>query len=161
MMLPKVYIETSVVSYLTAWPSREKTVLENQTITKEWWRTCRERFELFASDLVETEAMRGDPQAAEERLDVLATITGLTTTEAAQRLAKTLIRAGAIPEVAADDALHVAIAAVNGMDYLVTWNLRHINNETKLAEIGEACRLAGFESPIICSPRDLKEKEHV
>ncbi len=156
-MLPKVYVETSVVSYLTAWPSTDVRVLAKQSATKEWWATCRERFELFASGLVIDEASEGDKGAAEERLDVLATIVLLDGNLEVDQLALALLDQKAVPTVAADDATHIAFAAVHRMDYLVTWNFRHINNATKLGDIEAVCRSLGYQCPRICTPEHLKE----
>lgn len=156
-MLPKVYVETSVVSYLTAWPSTDVRVLAKQAATKEWWATCRSRFELFASDLVLSEAGEGDAEAAEERLDLLLTVTLLAVTPAVENLIVRLLLAKAVPSTGPDDAAHIAIAAVHEMDYLATWNFRHINNVSKRDHIGRVCVEAGFKAPIICTPEELKE----
>ena len=154
-MLPKVYVETSVISYLTAWPSTDIRVLAKQAVTKEWWATCDGRFELFASQFVEVEAGRGDSVAAKERMDVLATLAMLPSLSDVERLAERLVRQGAIPVVAQDDAAHVAVAAVHGMDYLVTWNFRHINNLTKMSHIEKVCQELGYRCPQICTPEYL------
>ena len=159
-MLPKVYVETTVVSYLTAWPHRDEKVLARQQMTKDWWQTARERYELFASDAVYDECSRGDASAAEARLDVLGTVTLLDTTEIAKSLAARLLATKAVPDVAAEDALHIAIAAVNGLDYLLTWNIRHINNESQRAHVERVCFEAGFKPPRICSPEYLLEANH-
>ena len=156
-MLPKVYVETSVISYLTAWPSTDVRVLAKQAATKEWWATSRERFELFASGLVIDEASEGDKDAAEERLDVLATIALLDGNSEVDDLAVALLSRNAVPTVAADDATHIAIATVHQMDYLVTWNFRHINNATKISDIEAVCRSLGYQCPRICTPEHLKE----
>lgn len=154
-MLPKVYVETSVVSYLTAWPSTDIRVLAKQSVTKDWWASCGGRFELFASLFVEIESSRGDPNAAKDRIEELAKLTMLPSLPDVERLAEQLVRKGAIPVSAQDDAAHVAIAAVHGMDYLVTWNFRHINNLTKQSHIERVCQVAGFRCPRICTPELL------
>lgn len=159
-MLPKVYVETSVISYLTAWESRDVVVLGKQAATKDWWATCRDRFELFASNLVVSEAGEGDVDAAEERVNLLMTVTLLPVTAAIENLIVRLLLAKAIPSIAPEDAAHVAIAAVHGMDYLVTWNFRHINNASKREHIEQVCREAGFTAPKICTPEGLKEIEN-
>ena len=159
-MLPKVYVETTIVSYLTAWPHRDETVLAHQQSTKDWWQTARERYELFASDVVYDECSRGDVSAAEARLDVLATLALLNTTEIAKSLAARLLSTKAVPAVAAEDALHIAIAAVNRLDYLLTWNIRHINNDAQRAHVERVCFDAGFKPPRICSPEFLLLEDH-
>jgi hypothetical protein len=159
-MLPKVYVETTVVSYLTAWPHPDAKVAARQQATKLWWQTARERYELFASDAVYDESSRGDTSASEARLDVLATMTLLSTTDTAKALAARLLTSKAVPSVAAEDALHIAIAAVNGLDYLLTWNIRHINNEAQRAHVERVCFDAGFKPPRICSPEFLLMETH-
>lgn len=158
-MLPKVYLETSLVSYLTAWESGSVDVLAKQRSTKEWWESCQGRFEFFVSDVVLREARRGDDDAIQERLNILESLPVLKTSSAAENLAVRLVLFGAIPKVAADDAAHVAIAAVNRMNYLLTWNFRHLNNASKRAHIAKVCADAGFVGPEICTPEELELRE--
>ena len=122
-MKPRAYIETTVVSYLTAWPSRDVVIAGYQQTTREWWQDAADRFELVASELVINEASAGDADAAQDRLAALESVTLLDATEESAELAQQLIDAGAIPEKAAEDAGHIAIAVTNGVDYMVTWNL--------------------------------------
>jgi len=143
MMKPKAYIETTVVSYLTAWPSRDVVIAGYQQTTREWWRDAADRFELVASELVINEASAGDADAAQDRLAALKSVVLLDATEEAAKLAQLLIDAGAIPEKAAEDAGHIAIAVTNGIDYLVTWNCRHIANAATRTQIERVCRNAG------------------
>ena len=154
---PTVYIETSVVSYLTGWPSRDLVVAAQQHITREWWRTAQERFQMVASQVVLDEAGAGNPEAARVRLAALASLPILDATEEAEDLALQLVGAGAIPVKAADDAAHVAIAVTNGIGYLVTWNFRHIANAVMRSRIETTCREAGYEPTIICAPGQLTE----
>jgi hypothetical protein len=155
----KVYVETTVISYLTAWPSRDVVVLGQQQTTREWWDKDREKFDLYTSQLVIQEAGAGDEQAARERLEPLATLPALAVSPEATALAKRLLDDGAFPDKAAVDALHVAIAATNGMDYLLTWNCRHLANATMRLLIEDVCREAGFEPPVICTPYELPGEE--
>ena len=122
MSLPRVYLETTIPSYLTAWPSGNAVIAGHQETTKEWWATCRERFELHVSQFVLDEAGAGDPEAARLRLEVLRGLPELPATETALTLATALLAEGAVPEKARTDAAHIAVAAVHGMDFLVTWN---------------------------------------
>ena len=156
-MKPSVYIETSVVSYLTARSSRNAVVAAYQEVTREWWRTARNRFLIFASELVVAEAGTGDADAARARLEILETIPRLRTSQDAVGLARTLLEGGAVPRLAGDDAAHIAIAVTNGIDYLVTWNFRHIANATMRSRIDDVCRGAGYDAPVICTPRELLE----
>ena len=158
MTKPSVYVETSIVSYLTARPSRDLIVAAQQTMTREWWRDAPERFVLVASELVFTEAAAGDADAARARLTALEMVTRLDTTEDAAPLTQRLLQLGAFPREAAADAAHVCIATTNRVDYLVTWNLRHIANAAVRSRIERACRKAGCEPPVICTPNELMEE---
>lgn len=148
-MKPRVYIETSVLSYLTNWRSRDLVQAAHQEVTSEWW-AGRERFELFVSDAVLAEAGRGDPAAAQSRL---------AAAEGLPALAAALLRAAAMPAKAAVDAAHVAIATVHGMNFLLTWNCKHIANAVMRESIEAVCRRAGFRPPIICTPEELLPPE--
>ena len=156
-MKAKVYIETTVISYLTVRPNRDVVIAGHQKITRDWWQTCRERFDAVASQLVVREASAGDSRAAQERLAKLATLTLLEVTEEAVLLAQELVSTGAVPEKAAEDALHLAIAVTNGVEYLLTWNCKHLANATMRTKIEDVCRSAGYEPVIICTPEELLE----
>jgi hypothetical protein len=151
---PKTYVETTIVSYLTAWPSRDLVRAAHQQVTREWWAT-RGSFELFISQFVLDEAAAGDAAAAAPRLDALREVALLDVTEDAILLAGDLVRGGGLPAKARVDALHVAMAAVHGMDFLLTWNCKHIANAATRGTIEDLCRTAGFEPPIICTPLEL------
>jgi hypothetical protein len=154
-MQPKVYVETTVISYLAARPSRDVIVYAHQRLSKEWWESHRARFQLFVSELVLREAQAGDPEAAQERLGLLPGIPLLAVTPSSLTLSKSLIQAGALPVKATADALHISIAAVNGMEYLLTWNCRHIANAELRPVIEGVIRSQGFEPPILCTPEEL------
>jgi hypothetical protein len=158
-MAERVYIETTVVSYLTARPNRDVVIAGHQQITHEWWDTRRESYELCVSQLVLGEAAAGDAQAAEERLAVLHPMTVLETTAAALDLAKGLIQAGALPAKAADDAVHIAVATTHAIPYLLTWNCRHLANAAMRPIIETVCAAKGFRAPIICTPEELLESK--
>lgn len=155
-MRPTVYVETTIPSYLTAWPSRDLVRAAHQQITREWWAR-RDEFELYSSRLVVQECQAGDARAAAERLAGLAGLPLLEEDEATATLATALVREVPLPERATADALHIAIAAVNGMDYLLTWNCKHIANVTLRPQIEAVCRAAGFEPPLICTPEELPD----
>ena len=159
-MKPTAYIETSVVSYLTARPSRDVVIAAYQEITRDWWRTASNRFNLAASALVIEEAGAGDPDAARIRLEALEAVTLLDATPDAENLARALVEVGAVPRQAADDAVHIAVAVTNGVDFLVTWNFRHIANAAMRSRIERACRQAGYEPPVICTPNELMEANY-
>ena len=156
-MNPKVYLETSVISYLVSRPSRDLIVAANLQTTQEWWQTRRQYFDLFVSQLVTQEVSAGDPILAQQRQQVLQGIALLELREDALNLATALVSKGPLPSKAAEDALHLAVATVNGMDYLLTWNFKHLANATMRFQIERACRLNGYEPPIICAPLELME----
>lgn len=157
-MPERAYIETTFVSYLTARPNRDIIIAGHQQTTHEWWDTRRHSYELCISQLVLQEAAAGDPQAAQERFEILQPLTLLETTVEALALAKELIQAGALPAKAADDALHIAIAATNGVPFLLTWNCRHLANATMRPMIEAVCASKGLKAPIICTPEELLEE---
>lgn len=154
-MKPAVYLETSVVSYYTARPSRDIVTAARQALTREWWEESKARFDVHISILVIEEAKAGDPEAAQKRQLAIAGMPIVEVNEAAEKLAKHLLDHALIAEGSSEDALHIALATVHGMDYLLTWNFRHINNAEMKAEIGRAIELFGYECPIICSPEEL------
>lgn len=159
-MTSLVYIETSVISYLTSRPSRDVVIAGRQAISQDWWQYERQRFELRISALVEEEISRGDSSAAARRLDFVAGIPSLVIAENAVELAQNLIEKGAIPKGSEEDALHIAIAATQGVEYLLTWNFKHINNaETKL-QIVKIVESFGYVCPQLCSPEELGGNSH-
>src|SRR5687767_6321564 len=125
-MKAKLYLETTVPSYLTAWPSRDLVRAAHQQITKEWWLDRREHFQIFTSQFVIDEVAAGDPEAAQNRLKVLEPFKLLEANEAVSELASGLIEKLVLPSKAARDAAHIAVASVHGMDFLLTWNCTHI-----------------------------------
>ena len=151
-----VYIKTSVVSYLTATPSRDLITAAHQQLTHAWWGS-RDHFDLYVSDAVVDEAARGNADAAARRLAALQGCTILAVNDRVRDLAQRLLKSTALPARAAIDAVHVAAAAVNGMDFLLTWNCTHIANATTRGKIERTCRLAGFQPPVICTPEELVE----
>ena len=156
-MKHKVYLETTIPSYLTSWLSRDLVIAAHQQITREWWQN-RNRFDLFISQVVMREVSGGDLQMAAKRLEVLENVSVLEVTKEAIELAQKLVDRGPIPEKAAVDALHIAIAVVNGMDYLLTWNCSHIANASMRTKIDHVCRSSGYEPPVICTPEELMEE---
>ncbi|MCF7977754.1 MAG: type II toxin-antitoxin system VapC family toxin [Chromatiaceae bacterium] len=154
-MKKTVYIETSIPSYLTARPSRDVRAAAWQQITTEWWDSARKDFSIFTSELTIVEASAGNPEAAERRLSVLQEIPELEIDEEVQEFAEQLISKGGIPTSAEADALHVAVAAVHRIDYLLTWNCRHIDNAKNKPIIRSICIETGYPYPEICTPMEL------
>lgn len=153
-MKPTVYVETTVPSYLTAWPSRDLVRAAHQQITREWW-SHRDEFDLYLSRLVVQECEAGDAQAALDRLAAMKGIPLLAQGPEVSALAESLMRDVPLPEKAAADSLHIATAAVHRMKYLLTWNCTHIANVVLRPKIEAVCRAAGFEPPLICTPEEL------
>lgn len=150
-----VYIETSIISYLTARPSSELLAAAWQKVTIDWWDTQRDRFDLFASEIVIEEAGKGDDIAVARRLKALNKIPLLSITDEVLLFSETIIRTGAIPKKAIGDSLHVALSAVHGVDYLLTWNYRHIDNAETKPLIRRICQENKYVYPEICTPQEL------
>lgn len=156
-MSSTVYLETSIIGYLASRPSRDLITAANQQLTRDWWDEYRESYDLYVSEAVVAECSAGDPQAAQERLDVIGEIPVLDVTDDAEYLADALIQQVPLPQNAEVDALHIAIATANGINYLLTWNCAHIANAALRPQIEAVCRFAGFEPPTICTPQQLIE----
>jgi hypothetical protein len=154
-MKKSVYIETTIVSYLTAWPSRDLIRAARQQLTREWWHKRRCAFRVFASQVVLREARAGDPDAAQQRLAAMEGIPILETTEDAIELGECLVAGGLVPPDEQTDALQIAVATVHRMDVLLTWNCRHMANAEMLGAISRAIRNEGYEPPVICTPHEL------
>jgi hypothetical protein len=155
-MKKKVYIETSVISYLVARLSNDIVTAGRQIVSQQFWDK-REEYEGFCSVLVYVEAARGDADLARNRLERLSALEELQATEDAKEVMKTLLDKSLIPKEYADDALHIAIAAINGMDFLVSWNFKHINNPVTRKQIENTIESLGYEAPSICSPDEFLE----
>ena len=154
-MKSRLYLETTIPSYLTSRPSRDLIIAGHQEITREWWEKRRDTFQLYISQLVVDEASAGDPVAAHERLKALEGLPLLDITPEVMELATGILASGKIPRKAATDAAHIAIAAVHGMDFLVTWNCVHIANAAIAKALASICREHACECPVICTPEEL------
>ena len=154
---PKVYIETTVVSYLAARPSRDATIAARQRLTWQFWEEHAHRFELVISPTVISEIRRGNAEMAQHRLNLVSDMTRLPTSYLTSNLTQNLLDAGAIPRNAEADATHIAIAAVYNIEYLATWNYKHIINSHKRQHIEQVCRDNGFQPARICTPETLIE----
>ena len=152
----KVYVETSVISYLTARPSHDLIKNARQLATQDWWQVAPDQFDLHISSLVEREASKGDPEAAVRRMNALKGIPDLPITEEILALAEKLLEATAVPRTSFDDAVHIATASVSGMDFLVSWNCKHIANPMTKPIIRKTLESFGYNYPEICTPLDMK-----
>ena len=154
-MKPKLYIENSIVSYLTADPSLDIITAARQALTRQWWNEKRFDYELYISEFVISEAVAGDPEMAARRLEALGGIAEIELTETAAEFAEILVGEGPLPQKAALDALHIAVTVSGGIEYLLTWNFAHLANATIRNQIERKCRSRGYEPPIICTPEEL------
>lgn len=154
-MSASVYIESSVISYLVSRPSNDPVTAGRQAITSEWWCTKRQDYEVYISALVIEEISAGDPEAAAQRMDAVVNVQSLDIGTETQTLAEALLVAKAVPVNSPRDALHIAIAATQGADFLLTWNFKHINNAETRALISKVVAEHGWVCPVLCSPEEL------
>lgn len=157
----KVYIESTVVSYLVARPSENPVLTSRQRASQQLWEDYTDRFEFVISRIVHNEISKGDPTAARQRLEAVSLLRILETFPEADILAQVLLEAGAVPRNSLTDAQHIAIATVHSVEYLVSWNHKHIVNENKREHINQVCREAGFQPITICTPIELMEESQM
>lgn len=154
-MKPSVYIETSVISYLTGKISRDIIVASHQQITNEWWSERQSEFDIYISQLVVQEASGGDHLAAQKRLKALEVLPLLEMNQQIAKLSQVLVNAKVVPEKAVEDSVHIAIATIHKINYLLTWNCKHIANAEMRTSIYRVCKESGYTAPIICTPEEL------
>jgi hypothetical protein len=150
-----VYLETTFISYLVARPSRDLLVAGHQQVTQEWWANRRSEFECFVSQVVIDESSAGDPNEAEKRMAIIANLAALNLTTETEMLTQAILSSGVLPVQAARDAAHVAVATVHGVDYLLTWNCKHLANAQIMRRIEVICTKLGYRMPLICTPEEL------
>ncbi len=153
--MESVYLETSFVSYLVSRPSRDLLVAAHQQATQDWWTERRQEFECYISQVVLDEARAGDPEEATKRTAKIRSLPVLEITEEPESLTTAILSSGAIPARAVRDAAHIAVAAVNDVDYLLTWNCKHLANAQLIRRIGVVCNKEGYNMPLICTPEEL------
>jgi hypothetical protein len=153
--LPSMYLDTSVPSYLTARWARDLATLRRQRITCLWWNGHRVRFDLFVSLRVRAEARAGNPEAATRRMEVISPLALIEPTEEAEKLAALILKETRLPDRARADAEHMGIAATAGMDYLLTWNCKHLANSDIRKKVTRTCKRSGFTAPELCTPEDI------
>ena len=154
-MSETVYIETSILGYLTARPSRDIIVAANIEITREWWNTRRSDFQLYSSQAVLKETTQGDAKIASQRLEIFSNLSLLNLNQSVLDLAEQFLGRSNLPAKADIDAVHIAVATVHGMDYLLTWNCKHIPNAQIQRKLAEISIDFGYELPILCTPYEL------
>ena len=154
-MMETIYIETTIVGHIAGRIHSNPFVAARQHATRIWWREKASKYTVLISQLVLDECSDGDPAAAVERLDVVKDTDLIESSEEVDALAAALITGHAVPASEPRDAFHIAIAAVNGVNYLLTWNFKHIANASLRGRIEQICRDAGFDPPVICTPDEL------
>jgi len=158
-MRSRVYVETSIISYLTARPSRDIVLAGRQEVTREWWEHRRKKYDLVVSQVVHAEIAAGDTKAASARRAMIADLPVLDTSDDAIDLAAELVKRGVLPERAAADALHLAVSATSGVAILLTWNCRHLANPRTMERAYDVLRSMGLRPPMICTPDELTGDE--
>ena len=154
-MTQRVYIETTIPSYLAAWPSRDLLQAARQQITHDWWNNQRNNYDLCISQTVIDEAEAGDADAAKRRMPFLQNLPLLDLTEAVNDVAKAIMDSALLPQRATRDAVHIAVSSIHSIDILLTWNCRHIANAAIMKQLGAIVAACGYEMPILCTPEEL------
>lgn len=154
-MKPSVYIETTIPSLLSGRTSRDLQIAAQQEATQQWWESRRSSFALYASQEVLLEASRGNQELSALRLRALDECIILPAIPEAAELAERILSKGIIPKKCPSDAVHIAMAVVHGLDFLLTWNCRHIHNAMNERRLEAVCREAGFVLPVLCTPLEL------
>jgi hypothetical protein len=151
------YIETTVIGHLTGRILDDPIIAGRQRVTRLWWPNAFARYDFFESSIVADECSAGNADAATERLEIVNSLAFLPLSSLVDELAAELIRKHAVPVTEPRDALHIAVSAVNGIEYLVSWNFKHIVNPNTRARIERVCESCGYASPMICTPDELLE----
>ena len=153
-----VYLETTVLSYLVAIPAREILIAAHQQTTRDWWNSRKSEFRCYISQVVVDEISDGDPSEIQKRLAIADGLDLLSLTKDSEGLTEQIMKSGVLPPKAIQDAAHLAVAAVHGVDYLLTWNCKHLANAQIAKRISLLCEREGWVLPIICTPEELLEE---
>lgn len=156
----RVYIESTIPSYVVARPARDLLQAARQQLAKDWWEFEREKHELLTSQLVLDEIAFGDKEMAARRLETMRSVPLVRATDEVKELAAKILASGLLPATAGSDATHIALASVYEMDILLTWNSRHIANAAIRERLRKIVEAAGFALPVICTPEELMETDH-
>jgi hypothetical protein len=157
--MESVYIETTVLSYLVSLPAKDVVIACHQKTTQDWWSFRRKAFACYISQVVIDEISAGDPTEVRKRLAAADSLDSLAVTEDAEQLTETIMKSGILPPKAVRDAAHIAVATVHKVQYLLTWNCKHLANAQIAKRVANLCHLAGYEMPIICTPEELLEEQ--
>ena len=156
--MESVYVETTILSYLVAFPARDVVIAGHQQTTLDWWTVRKNEFNCFISQVVIDEVSGGDPSEARKRLAVADTLDLLAVTLDAEKLTESIMNSGVLPPKAIRDAAHIAVSTVHRVEYLMTWNCKHLANAQISKRIAVICLAAGYVMPTICTPEELLEK---
>ena len=151
----RIYIESTIPSYVVARPARDLLQAARQQLTRDWWESKRNQHELFTSQIVLDEIAAGEAEMAQQRLNLMVELTVLDLIDAAEELGDCFLQSGVMPAKADADAAHIALATVHRMDILVTWNCRHIANATIVGQLRRLALSEGFTLPEIATPEEL------
>jgi predicted nucleic acid-binding protein len=154
-MTESIYIDTSIAGYLTARTNNNLIVMANMEITREWWENRRSNFNIYISEVVLDEAAQGDAEIAAKRLEIISNFPLLELNDSVEYLASQFLSKSNLPAKAANDALHIALATVYRLDYLLTWNCKHIANAQIQKKLSQISVESGYTLPIICTPYEL------
>ncbi|MEG5059564.1 type II toxin-antitoxin system VapC family toxin [Microcoleus sp. A2-C5] len=154
-MSETVYIETSILGYLTARTTKNLIIAANIEVTRDWWEFRRSNFRLYISQVVLDEIVQGDSEIATQRLEIIRDFPLLELNQAVRDLAGQFLTRSNLPPKAANDAVHIATATVYGLDYLLTWNCKHIANAQIQRKLAEISLDFGYQLPILCTPYEL------
>ncbi|NET69824.1 MAG: type II toxin-antitoxin system VapC family toxin [Sphaerospermopsis sp. SIO1G2] len=154
-MSESVYIETSILGYLTARSTKNLILAANMEITRDWWELRRHTFILYTSEVVLQEVAQGDSEIAAQRLEIISDFPLLALNKSVQNLAAQFLSRSNLPPKAEMDAIHIAAATVHGMDYLLTWNCKHIANAQIQGKLAEISLDSGYVLPVLCTPNEL------
>lgn len=156
----RIYIESTIPSYVVARPARDLLQAARQQLTHDWWDLKREQHELFTSQVVLDEIAFGEKAMAQLRLELLQSVPLLPVTEEVKEFAGKVLASGLLPATADRDAAHIALASAYEMDILLSWNCRHIANAAIQARLRKLADASGFTLPVICTPEELLENDH-
>ena len=156
----RIYIESTIPSYVVARPARDLLQAARQQLTRDWWDLKRDKHELFTGQLVLDEIAFGEPEMAKRRLELVADITLLESTEEARKLTRSIMDSRLLPAKAEGDGAHIALATVHKMDILLTWNCRHIANAFIRGRLRQLIGTCGYSTPTICTPEELLQETY-
>jgi hypothetical protein len=152
---PTVFLDTTIPSYVVGGASRDPLVARRQRITRIWWKRYRRHFELVVSDRVVREMRSGAAAKATERLRLTESIRPFVCEAHHETFAQELLRPGALPLKAEEDAMHIAVAAFNSVRFLLTWSCKHLANPTIARRVAQTCAAHDLVCPRICTPETL------